>query len=50
MKKSHAYISYEESVSRAKQAQQREREEVYRATGLRIMDDGRVQMQKESAS
>lgn len=36
------YQSYEESVNAAKAANAREREEVCRATGLRILADGRV--------
>lgn len=46
---SHAQVTYEESVRKAKQANAREREAVYQQTGLRIAEDGRVVVEKKDA-
>lgn len=46
---SHAQLTYDESIAKAKQANAREREAVYQQTGLRIAEDGRVVVEKKDA-
>lgn len=48
-RKSHADVSYEDSIAKAKQAQARERDAVYQQTGLRIAEDGRPVLEKKDA-
>lgn len=49
IKPSHAQVTYEESIAKAKQANARERAEVERATGLRILDNGQIVLEKKDA-